>query len=103
MVAISRCVVAASLALHGVTAHPGEDHDPQAEELEMALRRSVAASNRRALNACAGSAADVALKQRAIQRRDAKLKELREKRSISINGKSFRAKQTCLRTRVPDI
>lgn len=86
MVSVSRLALAA-IALTGVTAHPGEKHDPHVHKREMALRRSVAASTRRALDACAGSAADVALKQRAIQRREAKLKELRAKRAISATGK----------------
>ncbi|KAK2755445.1 putative extracellular dioxygenase [Colletotrichum kahawae] len=98
MVAITRVAVAASLLLTGVVAHPGEEHDPQVHKREMALRRSVAANNRRALNACAGSAADVALKQRAIQRRDAKLKELRAKRSIAANAPIRRRTEDNLNT-----
>ncbi|KAF6809396.1 putative extracellular dioxygenase [Colletotrichum musicola] len=86
MVAFSRIAVAASVLLTSIVAHPGEEHDPEVAKREVALRRHVAFNNRRALNACAGSAADVALKQRAIQRRDAKLKELRQKRSISADA-----------------
>lgn len=94
MVAFSRIAVAASVLLTSVVAHPGEEHDPEVAKREVALRRHVAFNNRRALNACAGSAADVALKQRAIQRRDAKLKELRQKRSISAGGE-FREVLDC--------
>ncbi|KAK1473301.1 hypothetical protein CTAM01_16138 [Colletotrichum tamarilloi] len=97
MVTVSRLALAA-IALTGVTAHPGEKHDPHVHKREMALRRSVAASTRRALDACAGSAADIALKQRAIQRREAKLKELRAKRAISATAPIRRRAESDLTT-----
>ncbi|OHF01918.1 hypothetical protein CORC01_02796 [Colletotrichum orchidophilum] len=64
----------------------------------MDLHRSVAISNRRALDACAGSATELGFKQRAIQRREAKLMELREKRAISMSAPIRRRSDNDLNT-----
>lgn len=78
--------LALATAFSGVLAHPGEKHDVNAVKREIMLRNLIGEHNRRALELCAGSEADVTLKARAIERRAATLKALREKRGIPTDG-----------------
>ncbi|KAJ2902341.1 putative extracellular dioxygenase [Zalerion maritima] len=89
--------MAFSSALMGATlAHPGEKHDHAMIKRELALLNIVASSNKRALGICTGSPADVALKQRAVARREAKLHALRQKRGIHVDEPLSRRDQSDL-------
>ncbi|GKT47086.1 uncharacterized protein ColSpa_07267 [Colletotrichum spaethianum] len=74
-----------SVAAHG-------NHSPEEIAAELALRDVVTAHGRRALDACSNSPAALALKQRALERRAATAKQLREKRGL--NDQKMRQKRT---------
>ncbi|KAK1986220.1 Intradiol ring-cleavage dioxygenase [Colletotrichum cereale] len=80
-----RSLLAAALALSpllgSVAAHG--NHSPDEIAAELALRDLVTTHGRRALDACSGSPAALALKQRALERRAATARQLREKRGLA--------------------
>jgi hypothetical protein len=75
-------VLALSPFIAGTAAHAG-GHSDEEIAAELALRRHVTAFSKRSLDRCSGSAAAVALKERAIARRAATARALREKRGLS--------------------
>jgi len=80
-----RSVLAAALAvspLLGFVAAHG-NHSPEEIAAELALRDLVTVHGKRALDACSGSPAALALKQRALERRAATAQQLREKRGLT--------------------
>lgn len=62
-------------------AHPGES--VEAVKREMAVRNLAHAAASRSLGACEGSPEALAVKERSIARRTAKLTELRAKRGLT--------------------
>ncbi|KAK1990369.1 aromatic compound dioxygenase [Colletotrichum falcatum] len=89
-----RTALAAALALSpllgSVAAHG--NHSPEEMAAELALRDLVTAHGKRALDACSNSPAAMALKQRALERRAATARQLREKRGLG--GQKMHMKRT---------
>ncbi|CAM1509312.1 Fc.00g030510.m01.CDS01 [Cosmosporella sp. VM-42] len=82
---------AAGLALCGyVTAHPGESHSHQHMAREIHARNNMASIGRRSLDACSNSPTARALKERAIERRSKKVRELRADKGITAASKKYR-------------
>ncbi|KAH6896617.1 Intradiol ring-cleavage dioxygenase [Thelonectria olida] len=72
------------------SAHPGESHSHSHMKREIVARDHAAVLGRRSLNSCSSSINARTTKSRAIQRRAAKVKELREKRGIKTPSKKYR-------------
>ncbi|KAI0967443.1 Intradiol ring-cleavage dioxygenase [Xylaria arbuscula] len=93
MVAFPLWVLASASLLVGQTAaHPGESHDHVKMKRELLARDSGASIGARSLGACSNSPAAQALKARSVQRRAAKVVEMRKKRGITTQPK--KAKRT---------
>jgi len=77
--------LALTLFIAGTAAHTEEQI-----KRELSLRQHVTSHSKRALDKCANSPAALALKQRAIARRAAKARAIREKRGL-------RSRESCSR------
>ncbi|KAF9873801.1 hypothetical protein CkaCkLH20_08535 [Colletotrichum karsti] len=90
MVRIS-ALSAAGLALVGLTsAHPGEKHDHNKLKRDIQLRDGIANIGQRSLSQCSNSAGAQKRQARAVERRAAKVEEIRKKRGLTAPGKKYR-------------
>lgn len=78
----------ASFAL--ASAHPGESHSHNHMKREILARDNAAVLGRRSLNSCSSSSSAQLLKARSVQRRDAKVKQLRDRLGIKTKPKKYR-------------
>jgi hypothetical protein len=88
MVHISKVAAAVTTVLFAgnVIAHPGEVHSVQQVKRELDMHNNLASHSKRALGGCENSASAKALKARAIARREATAKALRQKRGLAADS-----------------
>lgn len=75
-------LLAAASAICLVSAHPGEIHDAIQVRREIELRDSLAIQHKRSLASCSNTLKHRSLETRAINRREAKLQQLRAARGL---------------------